>query len=228
MSSPGPARNGRPNNRTITAAAITTIAAIPNCGFTIAASPATAPAVAQRPRPASTSAAMSGRVPTASTCPQYGPAKIGPGESIQTAAERTATQEGAEEPQDVEVPGRVVAEVAGFVEASGSELRKTERPRLEGAHVAREAGRAHNEKAQEHADRDDAGNGELRPAILLFFAHCHQPNRVMAIVAYRLIATESAMAAMNKRDGQARHPSLVRASPATASVTRNGCASSLK
>ncbi len=111
MSSPGPARNGRPNNRTvtpapttaridgrqsasriqtITAAAITTIAAIPNCGFTIAASPATAPAVAQRPRPASTSAAMSGRVPTASTCPQYGPAKIGPGESIQTAAARTA------------------------------------------------------------------------------------------------------------------------------------------
>ncbi|TME75703.1 MAG: hypothetical protein E6I48_06315 [Chloroflexi bacterium] len=72
-----------------TAPAITT-APMPNCGFTIAASAASAPAVAQRPRPAATSAARRGSDPTASICPQYGPAKIAAGESDHRPAARIA------------------------------------------------------------------------------------------------------------------------------------------
>ena len=58
---------------------------MPNCGFTRAAIAARTPASHHFREPAATSEPKSGSVPTASTCPQYGPAKITPGCSDQIA-----------------------------------------------------------------------------------------------------------------------------------------------
>ena len=72
------------------AAAMTTPSAMPNCGLIIIAMAPSTPAASQRPRPAATRPANIGSVPTASICPQYGPAKICAGDSIQSADARTA------------------------------------------------------------------------------------------------------------------------------------------
>ena len=61
------------------AAATTMRSPMPNCGFTRAATAPSAPASHHRRDPAAMTDPKSGSVPTASTWPQYGPAKMAPG-----------------------------------------------------------------------------------------------------------------------------------------------------
>ena len=154
------------------------------------------------------------------------------GHRLDGEPQQLPVEERAQEPQDVQVSRRVVAEVSRLVEPPRPELREALGPGLERRDVARESRRPQHEQARHDAERDDARDREARAPVRARrvgrFRHCQYPKRVIAIVAYRLIATERTATPMKSHDGRARQPSAVRASPASASAMRNGCASRLK
>ena len=85
----------------------------------------------------------------------------GDAERLYRETERLSIEERAQEPQDVEKAGRVVAEVPRLVEATGSDRREPLCPGLIGADIGGKALRAHDREPQDHAEGDGSGHEKL-------------------------------------------------------------------
>ncbi|TME75702.1 MAG: hypothetical protein E6I48_06310 [Chloroflexi bacterium] len=91
-------------------------------------------------------------------------------------AEQLTIEDGAEQPEDIEIGRRVVAEVIRRIEAAGPDLDQVLGPRLERADVAGETGRAQRQQAQRDTEGDEARRSEVRAAVVahgqLRLGHC--------------------------------------------------------